>query len=105
MDAAKSVTATFTLDTHELTVSLAGTGSGSVSSTPSGIDCGADCSEIFPYGTVVTLTASADTGSTFKGWSGDCSGKGACMVTMTKQKAVIATFEADLSNYLPLINR
>ena len=56
MDAAKSVTATFTLNAYTLTVAKAGTGSGTVTSSPAGINCGADCSEPYNSGTVVTLT-------------------------------------------------
>ena len=56
MDAAKSCAATFSLDTHTLTVSKAGTGSGTVTSSPVGIDCGADCTQDYDYNTVVTLT-------------------------------------------------
>src|SRR5262245_8354912 len=54
-----------------LTVARAGTGSGTVSSSPAGISCGTDCTEAFASGTQVTLTATAATGSTFAGWSGD----------------------------------
>ena len=71
MDAAKSCTAAFTLDTYTLTVSTAGTGSGTVTSSPVGIDCGADCTQDYDYNTVVTLTPAADPDSTFTGWSGD----------------------------------
>ena len=93
---------------HYLTVSLAGTGSGSVSSTPTGISCspdaGSDCTENFDYGTLVTLTATADSSSTFAGWSGDCSGSSDCAVTMTEAYAVTATFNL-AEVYLPLISR
>ncbi len=92
MDAAKSVTATFTLNTYALTVTPAGTGAGTVTSTPVGINCGIDCSEIYGHGTVVTLAQTASTGSTFAGWSGACSGTGACVVTMDAVKSVTATF-------------
>ena len=92
MDAAKSVTATFTLDTLTLTVATAGTGTGSVTSTPAGITCGADCSEIYNFGTMVTLAQSASASSTFTGWSGACTGTGACVVTMDAAKSVTATF-------------
>ena len=95
MDADKSVTATFGSPSpggFTLTVTKAGTGAGSVTSTPAGIACGADCSETYTAGTVVTLTAKASRGSTFSGWSGACSGTGACTVTMNASKSVTATF-------------
>src|SRR5207302_7004712 len=70
MSAARSVTATFTLQTFTLSVGTAGTGSGTVTSNPAGITCGATCSASYTSGTTVTLTASAAGGSTFSGWSG-----------------------------------
>lgn len=75
-----------------LTVALAGTGSGTVTSSPAGISCGIDCSEAFASGTEVTLAAAPATGSTFSGWSGACSGTGACKVTMSATRSVTATF-------------
>ncbi|MHB8879453.1 MAG: InlB B-repeat-containing protein, partial [Myxococcaceae bacterium] len=82
--AATTVTATFTLTTHGLTVARAGTGTGTVSSTPAGINCGTDCTEDYPFGTSVVLTATPSTGSTFTGWSGGgCSGTGTCATTVT----------------------
>jgi hypothetical protein len=93
MIADQSVTDTFTLVTHTLTVSKAGTGSGSVASSPAGISCGATCSAAFAEGTSVTLTATAASGSTFTGWSGACTGTGTCTVTMTQDRAVTATFD------------
>ncbi len=76
---------------YELTVSRSGAGSGVVSSNPAGIACGGDCSESYLYNTVVTLTATADSGSAFTGWTGD----GDCAdgsVTMDANKACTATF-------------
>jgi hypothetical protein len=77
-----------------LTITKAGTGTGSVTSSPSAISCGASCSAAFNTGALVTLTAAADTGSIFSGWSGDCSGWGTCQVTMPQLQAgkVTATF-------------
>jgi len=76
-----------------LTVALAGSGSGSVSSSPTGISCGADCSESYTSGTVVTLTASANAGSVFASWGGACSGTAVtCPVTMSVARSVTATF-------------
>jgi hypothetical protein len=75
-----------------LTVSLAGTGKGTVTSTPSGIDCGTTCSGAFAAGGPVTLTASPTAGSEFTGWSGACSGLNTCSVTMNAAQQVTATF-------------
>jgi uncharacterized repeat protein (TIGR01451 family) len=78
---------------YTLTVTPAGSGSGSVSSQPSGIVCGATCSAQFDSGTQVTLSATATGGSTFTGWSGGgCSGTGTCTVTMNQAQNVTATF-------------
>ena len=82
-------TATAFPETFVLQVSAA---SGRVVSTPSGIDCGADCSESYVKGTVVSLTATPDPGFLFAGWGGDCSGTGACSVTMDAARTVSATF-------------
>jgi hypothetical protein len=76
-----------------LAVTLAGSGSGTVTSSPAGISCGADCSEPFAPGTSVTLTATPAGGSTFAGWSGGgCGGTGACTVTVSGSLTVTATF-------------
>jgi len=80
-----------------LVVSKAGTGTGTVSSSPVGIVCGATCSAGFNSGTVVTLTASENPGSSFAGWSGDCTGFGACQVTMSQTRNVTATFTMNAS--------
>ena len=77
-----------------LTVQLAGTGMGTVASTPAGIACGADCTEPYAPGTAVTLTATATSGSTFAGWSGACSGTGTCVLTITADTTVTASFSA-----------
>ena len=74
-----------------LTVSLAGTGSGTVSGPR--ILCPASCSAGFGDGTSLGLTAAAAAGSTFTGWSaGTCSGTGVCVVTLRADTAVTATF-------------
>ncbi len=103
MFAGKSVTARFDSSgpaptptpgptNRNLTVTRGGAGSGTVSSAPAGISCGATCNASFPLGTAVTLTASPDTGASFSGWSGACSGTGTCLVTMSADQAVTATF-------------
>jgi glucose/arabinose dehydrogenase len=85
---------TVTAPAFSLTVSEAGTGSGTVTSSPAGINCPGTCTANYNSGTVVTLTAAAASGSTFTGWSGACSGTGTCSVTMSVAKSVTATFSA-----------
>jgi hypothetical protein len=93
VDAAKSVTATFALKTYTLTVSKAGMGTGTVTSSPAGIACGAACSADYDHGTPVMLTAAPDSlTSTFLGWSGACTGTGSCAVTVDAARSVTATF-------------
>jgi hypothetical protein len=75
-----------------LNVAKAGTGGGSVVSVPAGISCGATCAVSAPSGTAVTLTATPNSGSTFAGWSGACSGTGACVITLSAATSVTATF-------------
>jgi hypothetical protein len=104
MTAARSVTATFTLNPYQLTVSKSGNGSGTVSSNPAGIACGATCAANYNYNTSVTLSAVADTGSTFTGWSGEgCTGTGTCIVTVNAVKSVTATFT--LNQYQLSVNK
>src|SRR5262245_46419032 len=63
-------------NTFVLTVNHAGTGSGTVTSSPAGIQCGSTCSAPFRSGATVTLTASPAAGSVFAGWSGAITGLG-----------------------------
>jgi len=74
-------------------VDHAGDGGGTVTSDPAGIDCGSDCTEDYAESTIVTLTATAGALSIFTGWSGECTGTGACVVTMDAAKSVTATFD------------
>ncbi|MBI1736724.1 MAG: hypothetical protein HYR51_16280, partial [Candidatus Rokubacteria bacterium] len=77
---------------YRLTVTKSGGGTGTVTSNPARITCGATCAANFSIGQTVTLTASAASGSVFAGWSGACSGTGSCTVTMNAAKSVTATF-------------
>jgi endoglucanase len=94
MTAARSVTATFngTSTTFPLSVTKMGAGSGTVTSSPGGINCGSTCTSNFASGTSVTLSAAASSGSSFGGWSGSCSGTGNCVLSMTAPRNVTATF-------------
>jgi hypothetical protein len=73
-----------------LTINKTGTGTGTV--TAPGINCGSDCTEQYNQGTVVTLTATPATGSTFAGWSGACTGTGTCSISINTNITVTATF-------------
>ena len=76
-----------------VTVNKAGTGTGLVTSTPTGINCGPTCNLQFAGGTTVTLTATPTAGSVFSGWNGGgCTGTGTCAVSTTA--TVTATFDA-----------
>ena len=93
----RTVSVTFELlPLHSLTVTNAGTGTGTVSSgADNKISCAPTCNTSYPEGTVVTLTATPDSGSTFGGWSGDatCGASETCDVTVDAAKNVIATFD------------
>ena len=76
-----------------LTVSRLGPGVGSVVSSPSGIDCGIDCSAPFPGASQVTLTATPDASSRFAGWmSDDCAGTEPCTLIVDGRESVSAWF-------------
>jgi hypothetical protein len=92
VNSAESLTATFDPPSLPLTVTLAGSGKGTVTSNPSGINCGTTCSASFNTGSQVTLSASPAAGSEFTGWSGACTGMSACTVTMSAAQQAAATF-------------
>ena len=79
--------------TYRLAVTLAGTGSGTVSSIPAGINCKPTCTASFAAGTSVKLTVVPAKGSYFAGWSGACKGTGACTLTMNGNLSTTATFK------------
>ena len=101
MTVARSVTATFNPPpTHALTVSVGGTGGGTVTSSPTGVNCPGDCSQGYSDGTSVTLTAHPAGGSAFAGWGGACSASGTssqCTVAMTQARTVTSNFNATFS--------
>ena len=100
MDASKTCTATFNAATQAFTLNVnlvkaitsAGTGNGTVTSNPAGINCGSDCSESYTGGTLVVLSAIPAAGSVFSGWSG--SGCSTGSVTMNNSRNCTATFNA-----------
>jgi len=77
---------------YRLTVAIAGTSSGSVTTSPAGIACTPKCSASFAAGTVVILTATPAKGAFFEGWSAPCTGRSTCKITMKSAESVTATF-------------
>jgi hypothetical protein len=76
-----------------LTITKSGSGSGLVTSADGGINCGSQCSYIYPAGTLVTLTATPDSNSIFSGWSGDISSTNSTItINLDSDKTVVATF-------------
>ena len=95
VNADTTVTATFNASSQTFTLqtTLAGSASGTVTSSPAGINCGSDCSEVYAINTSVTLTASAGSGASFKEWGGACNGTSTtCTITMSAAKSATATF-------------
>ncbi len=90
---------------QSLSVSVAGTGAGTVTSNPAGINCGASCNSVFPEGTQVILTATPAAGSIFSDWSGDADCADG-MVTMDGPRNCTASFASSIDmtmNYLPVV--
>ncbi|MEO8133857.1 MAG: S8 family serine peptidase [Betaproteobacteria bacterium] len=87
-----NVLAAFNNARPSVTIVRRGSGSGAVTSSPSGIDCGATCSEEFTASSIVTLSATPEAGSLFTGWLGGCTGMGACSVVAQPGTRVSATF-------------
>lgn len=83
-------------DTFGLSLTVGGAGNGSVTSDVGSIDCtkaSGTCSDVYDDGTEVVLTATADAGYVFSGWSGEgCSGIETCVLTLSAAKSVRATF-------------
>lgn len=77
---------------YDLIIEKLGTGSGTVTSSPAGIDCGTDCSHTFNSGDMVTLTATPAIGSTFAGWGAPCFGLLTCFVEMDRARDLKVTF-------------
>jgi chitobiase/beta-hexosaminidase-like protein/fibronectin type III domain protein/NHL repeat-containing protein len=93
--AGTSPAASATTNLYGLSVTISGTGSGSINSTPSGINCtGTTCSNTFTSGSTINLMQSASNGSQFSGWGGACTGTGLCGVPLSAlYQNVTATFD------------
>jgi hypothetical protein len=86
--------------TFTLTTTTGGSGTGTI--TGPGITCPGDCTETYPPGTAVTITATAGPFSSFTGWTGDCAASTGptCNLTMSANRTAGANFSV-LSVTLP----
>ena len=78
---------------YKLAVGLAGDGAGTVTAAGDAISCPPACSQSFPAGTQVQLSASPAPGSVFAGWSGACAGTGTCQPALAADTTLVARFE------------
>jgi len=97
MSAARTVTATFNLLKYQLTAKKLGSGTGTVTGSPSGISCGATCQAPYSHGTSVTLSAAPGLHSEAVKWAGcdSVNGENQCEVTMSAAREVSATFNLE----------
>lgn len=98
-------------DENRITATKAGSGRGTLTSSPAGISCDVDCSTAsagLPAGSSVTVTATAESASTFLGWeAGSCDSNpdpSQCTVTLSDNRTVTASFEANLGPVLTAID-
>jgi hypothetical protein len=87
----RTVSISTSLVTFPLTVTTAGSGTGTVTSNPAGITCPATCAASVVAGTTVSLSANPAPGSAFSGFSGACNGNN-CTITVNSAANVTATF-------------
>ena len=91
----QAVTASYTANITTYTLNVINGGNGTVSSSPIGIDCNTDCTEVYTAGNTITLTATPALGFQFDGWSGaGCSGTGTCVFDINADVTVNASFSA-----------
>jgi hypothetical protein len=79
----------------QIDAAVFGTGSGSIASSPAGINCPSDCSEPYDPGATVTLTATPAAGSVLSAWTGACASAGTapqCTLALNGNTVMGATF-------------
>lgn len=94
MSDAEEVNASFSPG-EQLNVALAGNGTGTVISSPAGINCPAACSATFPPNTQVTLTETPGSNDAFTSWAGACTGSATCSLTLDASTSITANFSAE----------
>lgn len=91
-----ATTAAVKLATANLAVASSGSGGGTVQSSLAQDSCSSSCEEEIPAGATVSLSAQADPGSTFVGWSGACEGTDpTCSIRLQEAAAVRASFSEE----------
>jgi Divergent InlB B-repeat domain len=103
--AAVSVPPPPTTSGYTITITTSGSGTGTITSNPAGISCVSGCTMSYPGGTLVTLTATAASGSRFVGWSGGCSGTAPCTVVGNSALTVGAAFNVLSRGQLKRVQR
>jgi hypothetical protein len=93
MTVSRTVSASFRAARDTLRVVKNGRGTGTVTTAPAGIDCGTTCEDSFRRKSQVTLRAAASRRSRFQGWSGACSGREPCALTISASTEVTAAFD------------
>jgi Divergent InlB B-repeat domain len=93
MAVSRTVSAGFRALRDPLRVAKSGRGIGTVTTDPSGIDCGNVCDYSFRHGTQITLRAAPNGRSRFRTWSGGCTGKSTCTLTIAAPVDVTAAFD------------
>ena len=93
LDSDREVIATFDVY-RRLTIQKSGAGTGTITSDPSGIDCGSTCNNTFSSGASIILTATPGYKSTFAGWTSGCDYilSGMCYVILSSDRTVKVQF-------------
>lgn len=102
LDGDTAVSATFAPGIT-LTVTTTGDATPQVTADLGGIDCGGDCTEVYPAGTQVTLSATSVDG-VLTGWSGPCSGTDTCVVVLDADTTVTADFRQLIMDTAPVVS-
>jgi Divergent InlB B-repeat domain len=108
-DSLVTVSSTITLSSlalrlkrYQLEVTKGGTGSGDVTSIPSGVNCGTTCSTLWDFNTSVLLQAVPKPGSTFAGWTGSCTGQSEdCLIAIIGPLTTKALFNGPAATTKP----
>jgi phospholipase C len=97
--AATTVTPTFQSNATSYALTVSVQGSGTVTSTPAGINCSTPtCSATFPANTPIALSETTAAGYTFANWGGACTGTGSCNVTLSAAASVTANFTPNIGS-------